>query len=66
MQPGDTILILPSYALTMMRLEDLVGREATVVKVVYHQDRILGCWAQFSSRYLEESEWFVPYNSIGI
>lgn len=65
MQFGDTILILPSYALKKMQLEKLAGTKAKVVEVVYHADQIYGCWVQLPYQYLGEQEWFIPYNSIG-
>lgn len=65
MNIGDTILILPSYALNNMRLDELAGLTASVVEVVRHADRIHGCWVKLPGRYLGEEEWFIPYNSIG-
>ena len=65
MNIGDTILILPSYALNDMRLGELAGLTASVVEVVRHADRIHGCWVKLPGRYLGEEEWFIPYNSRG-
>lgn len=65
MNIGDTILILPSYALINMGLSELEGLTASVVEVVRHADRIHGCWVKLPGRYLGEEEWFIPYNSIG-
>ncbi len=63
---GDTILILPSYALKEMHLEALAGVKAKVVEVVRHKDQICGCWVSLPFSYLETKEWYIPYNSIGI
>lgn len=65
MQFGDTVLILPSYALKTMQLEGLAGVKAKVIEVVRHADQIRGCWVKLPTSYLGESEWFIPYNSIG-
>lgn len=62
---GDTILILPSYALKKMHLEELAGVKAKVVEVVRHADQIQGCWVRLPFSYLEQEEWYIPYNSIG-
>lgn len=65
MKPGKTILIIPSIALSEMRLDDLVGRSATIVEVCMKNDIIRGCWVDIHSAYLGETEWYIPYNSIG-
>lgn len=65
MQPGDTIQILPSYALMDLHLEELVGIRAEVVEVKYKNGQVYGCWVQLPDPYLEEYEWFIPYISIG-
>ena len=66
MKPGHTICIIPSFALSEMRLDDLVGSTAIIVEVCVKDDRIIGCWVEIQSQYLGETEWFIPYNSIGI
>lgn len=65
MKAGETIMILPSWALTEMRLEQLVGKEAKILEVVGRFDNIKGCWVELPESYLDEVEWFIPYNSIG-
>lgn len=49
-----------------MRLEPLVGLTATIVEVNEISGNIRGCWAKLLGKYLEEREWYIPYNSIGI
>lgn len=66
MKPGNTILIIPSIALSNIRLDDLVGLGATIVEVCTKGDVVIGCWADIHHEYLGETEWFIPYNSIGI
>lgn len=66
MKPGDKIIILPSCALTEMRLEALVGLIATIVEVNEISGGVKGCWVELPGKYLGEREWYIPYNSIGI
>lgn len=66
MKPGDIIIILPSAALTLLRLEDLAGVRAKIVEVRGSFDNIKGCWVELQFTYLGEREWYIPYNSIGI
>lgn len=65
MKPGDKIIVLPSYALTEMRLEPLAGLTATIVEVNEISGNIRGCWVNLLGKYLGEQEWYIPYNSIG-
>ncbi len=64
MQIGDTVLILPSYALKDMHLEKLAGIRAKVIDVVCRKNEVRGCWVKLPAPYQGESEWFIPYNSI--
>ncbi len=66
MKSGDKITILPSYALSEMKLEKLVGLTAIIVNVNGNFDNIKGCWVELQREYLGEREWYIPYNSIGI
>lgn len=63
MKPGDTILILPSLALNKMQIGQLAGITATVIEIVKKNNKIIGCWVQLPTRFMGESEWFIPYNS---
>lgn len=62
MQSGDKIIILPSIALTELKLQSLEGVQATIVAINGQQ----GCWVRLSFEYLGETEWYIPYSSIGI
>lgn len=66
MKSGDKIIVLPSFSLTEMKLDVLVGLTATIVEINGAFDSIKGCWVMFQGEYLGEREWYIPYNSIGI
>lgn len=66
MKSGDSIIILPSVSLTLLKLEALAGVRATIVEVNGAFNDIKGCWVRIPGKYLGESEWYIPYNSIGI
>ncbi|MFT0409970.1 hypothetical protein [Bacteroides thetaiotaomicron] len=66
MKPGDKIRILPSFALSELKLEALVGLTATIVEVNGNFDGFRGCWVMLPGKYLGEREWYIPYNSIGV
>ena len=66
MKPGDKIKILPSFALSELRLEALVGLTAIIVEVSVMPNCIKGCWVELPGMYLGEREWYIPYNSIGV
>lgn len=65
MKVGETIMILPSCALTDMRLEELAGQDATILEVVGRFNNVTGCWVELRTAFCDETEWFIPYNSIG-
>lgn len=66
MKQGDRIIVLPSIALSKLRLEELIGLTATISEVNGTFDNIKGCWVALPREYLGEKEWYIPYNSIGI
>lgn len=66
MKFGDKIIVLPSCALSEMRLESLIGLTATIVEVNEISGSIRGCWVELPGKYLGEREWYIPYNSIGV
>lgn len=59
------IVIIPSFALSEMKLDNLVGRKANVVEILKsHDGSIRGCWASLIGEpYMEQKEWFIPYSS---
>ncbi len=66
MKPGDSILILPSCALSSLQLEALTGRIAIVTSVTGSFNNIKGCWVKLPEEYMGEEEWYIPYESIGL
>lgn len=66
MKQGDTILIIPSQSLIDLKLEELAGYAATVVQINSTADNIKGCWVKLPIPYMEEYEWYIPYNSISV
>ena len=59
-------MILPSIALSQLKLEALVGLTAEIIEVCQDSEHIRGCWVSLQKKYLGEREWYIPYNSIGI
>ena len=66
MKPGDVALIIPSIALKNMQLDSLVGYTGIVMEICGTMNNIKGCWIRFPVKYLNEYEWYIPYNSIGL
>lgn len=66
MKIGDKITIVPSVTLECARLEELVGRKAEVVEIMYGRTgNVRGAWVCLDGDpYLEEQEWFIPANSM--
>lgn len=68
MKKDDIVTIIPSVTLTETRLEDLIGREGTIVELCYRKDgTIRGAWISLiGDPYLDEQEWYIPSNSISL
>lgn len=65
----DKVTILPSVALSEMRLEELAGRQGNIVESKYDPatGAILGAWVKLDGEpYLQEQEWYIPISSLGI
>lgn len=57
--------IKPSDSLSLMRLNDLIGREATVTQDLTSIARLnKGYMVELTEPYLEEVDWFIPQESI--
>lgn len=57
--------IKPSGSLSLMRLNDLIGREATVTQDLTSIARLnKGYMVELTEPYLEEVDWFIPQESI--
>lgn len=62
MKNGQTVSIIHSIALSEMKLDDLVGRTATVVEIAYNKNNtIRGCWVELDGEpFHDEIEWYIP------
>lgn len=61
----DIIEIKPSDSLSLMRLNGLVGREATITQDLTNIERLnKGYMVELTEPYLYEIEWFIPQESI--
>mgnify|MGYP000108496194 FL=1 len=65
MKIGTIINIKPSEALSLMRLDMLIGKEATIIQDLTSIGRInKGYMVELTEPYLEEVDWFIPQESI--
>lgn len=62
---GSIVTVKPSEALSIMRLDYLIGREATVIQDLTTIARLnKGFMVKLTEPYLDETEWFIPMESI--
>ncbi len=62
---NDIIVIKPSDELSLMRLNDLAGREATITQDLTSIGRLnKGYMVELAEPYLDEVDWFIPQDSI--
>jgi hypothetical protein len=63
---GNLITIIPSIALTNMRLNDLVKKTAKIIEIKRSGNgTVLGCWVSLVGDLFQgEQEWYIPYSSI--
>ena len=68
MNINDKVTIIPSVTLKETKLEDLIGREGTIVELCYRKDgSVRGAWIELEGEpYLDEQEWFIPENSFTV
>lgn len=66
MKNGDIITIIPSAALSEMRMEELVNRKAIINEIhCSNSNQIKGCWVTLiGAPFRGEQEWYIPYISI--
>lgn len=63
---GDMVTIKPSEILSMMRLDYLIGKEATIIQDLTSIKRLnKGYMVELTEPYMEETDWFIPIESIG-
>lgn len=61
MKIGTIINIKPSEALSLMRLDMLIGKEATIIQDLTSIGRInKGYMVELTEPYLDEVDWFIP------
>ncbi|MDC1812099.1 hypothetical protein POZ03_16695 [Bacteroides uniformis] len=62
---GSIVTIKPSEALSIMRLDYLISREATVIQDLTSIARLnKGFMVELTEPYMDETEWFIPMESI--
>ena len=62
---NDIVVIKPSDELSLMRLNDLAGREATIRQDLTSIGRLnKGYMVELTESYLDEVDWFIPQGSI--
>lgn len=62
---NDIVKIKPSDSLSIMRLNALAGREATITQDLTNIGRLnKGYMVELTEPYLDETEWFIPQESI--
>lgn len=65
MKIGTVINIKPSEALSLMRLNKLIGKEATIIQDLTSIGRLnKGYMVELTEPYMEEVDWFIPQESI--
>jgi hypothetical protein len=65
MKIGTVINIKPSEALSLMRLNMLIGKEATIIQDLTSIGRLnKGYMVELTEPYMEEVDWFIPQESI--
>lgn len=62
---NDIVEIKPSDALSLMRLNALIGKEAIITQDLTSIGRLnKGYMVELTEPYLEEVDWFIPQESI--
>lgn len=65
MKIGTVLNIKPSEALSLMRLNMLIGKEAIIVQDLTSIERLnKGYMVELDEPYLDEVDWFIPQESI--
>lgn len=65
MKIGTVLNIKPSEALSLMRLNMLIGKEAIIVQDLTSIERLnKGYMVELVEPYLDEVDWFIPQESI--
>lgn len=65
MKIGTVLKIKPSEALSLMRLNMLIGKEAIIVQDLTSIERLnKGYMVELTEPHLDEVDWFIPQESI--
>lgn len=65
MKIGTIINIKPSEALSLMRLDMLIGKEATIIQDLTSIGRLnKGYMVELTEPYQDDVDWFIPQESI--
>lgn len=65
MKIGTVLNIKPSEALSLMRLNMLIGKDAIIVQDLTSIERLnKGYMVELAEPYLDEVDWFIPQESI--
>lgn len=65
MKIGTVLNIKPSEALSLMRLNMLIDKEAIIVQDLTSIERLnKGYMVELTEPYLDEVDWFIPQESI--
>lgn len=65
MKIGTIINIKSSEALSLMRLDMLIGKEATIIQDLTSIGRLnKGYMVELTDPYLDDVDWFIPQESI--
>lgn len=65
MKIGTVLNIKPSEALSLMRLNMLIGKEAIIVQDLTSIERLnKGYMVELTEPYMDEVDWFIPQESI--
>lgn len=65
MKIGTVLKIKPSEALSLMRLNMLIGKEAIIVQDLTSIERLnKGYMVKLTEPYMDEVDWFIPQESI--
>lgn len=55
----DIVTIIPSVALSALKLDALCKRHGKVTEVKQN-----GCWVRLDEEYMDELEWYIPNISL--
>ena len=67
METGNIVKVKPSDSLTKLKLKKLAGSKGEIIETIYSTgNKAIGCWVKLDKPFENESEWFIPIDSIDI